>query len=173
MRNLNLVSVAAMIVMLVAAGCGNKTQDQKIADLQKKIEELEAGKTPSQKATTAEPEVKPEGPLPAFSFEEEEFDFGDINQGDVVEHVFVFTNTGEAPLLITDAKATCGCTVPDYPKEPIAVGQTSQMKVRFDSKNKKGQQNKTVTITANTYPSETQIKIKAQVAVSPEAEEAK
>lgn len=94
-----------------------------------------------------------------MSFEEVQYDFGRIHQGDVVEHTFKFTNTGKVPLVISDARSTCGCTVPEYPKEPIAPGESGEIFVRFNSKNKFDRQSKPVTITANTYPSETKVYI--------------
>ena len=110
-----------------------------------------------------DPEVKPEGPLPSFGFEQVDHDFGTINDGDIVEKIFKFTNTGDAPLIISNATATCGCTVPKWPKEPIAVGESGEIQVRFNSRNKVGIQNKTITITANTFPSVNKLRIKANV----------
>lgn len=92
-----------------------------------------------------------------ITFEKDSYDFGDIRQGDTVSHDFKFTNTGSHDLIITNARGTCGCTVPEWPKEPIKPGESNVIKVQFNSKNKKGAQNKTVTITANTKPSETKI----------------
>ena len=97
--------------------------------------------------------------LPALKFEAMEFNFGEIESGDVVEHTFRFTNTGEGPLLITNAAASCGCTVPVWPKEPIEPNGSGEIQVRFDSKGKSGQQNKTVTVTANTQPSQTKLSL--------------
>ncbi len=102
--------------------------------------------------------------FPEMKFEEESFDFGTINEGDVVEHTFKFTNTGEAPLVITAAKGSCGCTVPTWPKgESIAPGDSSKMVVKFNSRGKKNIQNKSVTITANTEKGKEVIRIKADV----------
>ena len=136
-------------------------------ETQMKIEGSPSANRPTASATpqpkAAEPEVKPDGPLPSFAFETEEHDFGTITDGDIVEKVFKFTNTGEAPLIISNATATCGCTVPRWPKEPVAVGETGEIQVRFNSRNKVGIQNKTITITANTYPSVNKLRIKANV----------
>jgi hypothetical protein len=99
----------------------------------------------------------------AFKFEESEFDFGTSKEGAIVEHVFKFTNTGNAPLVIQNAAGSCGCTVPEPPKEPIAPGATGEIKVKFDSRGKVGVQNKTVTITANTNPETTLIALKGTV----------
>lgn len=100
---------------------------------------------------------------PVFKFEKESFDFGQITDGEKVSHDFKFTNIGQSPLIITSATATCGCTVPDYPKEPIAPGAEGVIKVVFDSSGKPGMQNKVVTITANTVPEITQLTILGNV----------
>jgi len=107
------------------------------------------------------------GKAPVMTFEEKEFDFGTIKEGDKVEHVFTFKNTGDSDLVITDAKGSCGCTVPAHKKEPIKPGETSSMKVTFDSSGKPGQQQKTVTITANTVAGSELLTIKANVTPKP------
>lgn len=102
------------------------------------------------------------GEYPVMTFDETEFDFGTIDQGTAVEHVFKFTNTGKAPLVIVDAKSSCGCTVPQFTKDPVAVGETGEMLVKFNGSGK-NQVSKTVTITANTESGKETIKIKAFV----------
>ncbi len=163
--------------VLIFSSC-NGDLEERVRDLEGRVIALETqlngGGTavtptslPSAQPTTqpkaAEPEVRPDGPLPAFAFAKENHDFGTINDGDIVEHVFKFTNNGKAPLIISNATATCGCTVPKWPKEPIAVGETGEIQVRFNSRNKGGIQNKTITITANTFPSVNKLQIKANV----------
>lgn len=102
--------------------------------------------------------------FPTIDFESKEHDFGNVEEGDVVEHVFKFTNNGDAPLIITDAKASCGCTVPSYPKnEPIAPGESGEMMVKFNTRGKPNQQMKQVRITANTESGRESIRIKAFV----------
>ncbi len=156
----------AMLVTFSAVifSCGDSKKEK---DLQNRIAELEqqvaAKKAPVSNTTAEEPEVKPEGPLPLFQFPEENHDFGTINEGDVVEKTFTFKNVGEAPLIISSAKASCGCTVPEWPKEPIGIGEEGKITVKFNSKGKPGIQNKTVTITANTYPKISRLTIKANV----------
>jgi hypothetical protein len=83
-------------------------------------------------------------------FEETEFKFGTISQGDKVEHIFKLKNTGTKPLIIANAWGSCGCTVPEYPRDPIAPGAESQVKVTFNSAGKKGEQHKSVTMQMNT-----------------------
>ena len=100
---------------------------------------------------------------PEMTFEEREYDFGTIEQGTNVEHVFEFTNTGRAPLVITNATATCGCTTPDVPKnESIPPGETRTMTVKFNGTGQ-GQVTKTVTISANTESGTEKLQIKAFV----------
>jgi hypothetical protein len=98
-----------------------------------------------------------------INFEEVTYDFGTIPEGKVIEHTFKFTNTGKAPLIISNARSTCGCTIPKWPKKPIPPGEEGEIRVRFDSKGKKNAQNKPVTITANTYPNTTRVFLKGNV----------
>lgn len=164
----------ALLILFVGAlvaSCSNKETEARIARLEGKVAELEATNgtartapfTPGNTTAPAQPEVKPDGPLPSFEFTQEEHDFGTINEGDIVDHVFTFANNGDAPLIISSATASCGCTVPQWPKEPIPAGGTGEIKVQFNSRKKPGIQNKTVTITANTYPKISRLKIKANV----------
>jgi len=109
-----------------------------------------------------EPPV-PSGPPTSIQFAQMEHSFGTIDQDSENTHVFEFTNTGDNPLIIQNAQGSCGCTVPEYPKEPIAPGATGEIKVVYKPGKQKGNQTKTVTITANTDPITTQLKIGAEV----------
>lgn len=102
------------------------------------------------------------GKLPVIVFEESEFDFGTIDQGTAVEHVFKFKNTGEAPLVIANAKSSCGCTIPEYTKEPIAPGASGELLVKFNGSGQ-NQVSKTVTLTTNTANGTETLQIKAFV----------
>lgn len=103
--------------------------------------------------------------LTEMVFSEKEYDFGTLNDGDKVTHDFTFKNTGNKDLIITNAVGSCGCTVPEYPKEPIPPGQTAKIKVSFNSTGKKGQQHKSVTISANVPNGAETIAIKAKIKV--------
>lgn len=98
-------------------------------------------------ANAQEEKAVKDGPI--ITFEESSKDFGDIKQGDKVEHTFKLENTGNAPLVISNVAATCGCTVPKWPKEPIAPGKTAEIKVSFNSAGKMGKQNSVVRIYSN------------------------
>ncbi|RPD98849.1 DUF1573 domain-containing protein [Aureibaculum marinum] len=100
---------------------------------------------------------------PAVSFSKTEHDFGVINEGDIVETTFDFKNTGKSALIISNATSTCGCTVPEYPKEPIPVGGTGSIRVKFNSSGKPNQINKVVTLTTNTANGKETVLIKANV----------
>jgi len=112
---------------------------------------------------------KPKGPLSVISFSEVTFDFGNIKQNSTDnKHLFKFTNKGSNPLIISNAKGSCGCTVPQWPKEPIAPGGTGEIVVEYKPGKQKGNQRKTVTVTANTDPPDTRISISAIVEEVPE-----
>jgi hypothetical protein len=100
--------------------------------------------------------------VPVMSFDKAEHDFGTIEQGAAQETAFTFTNTGNAPLIITDAKSSCGCTVPNPPKEAIAPGESSELLVKFNGAGQ-NQITKTITVTANTAKGSEILRIKAFV----------
>ncbi len=107
--------------------------------------------------------VKKGNNVPAIKFEKTEHDFGKILQGEQVSYTFKFKNVGDAPLIITNIEKTCGCTSPDYSNEPIKPGGEGKITITYDSKGHKGFQNKRLVVKANTNPSETILRIKAQV----------
>jgi len=111
--------------------------------------------------------AKPTGPTTSVVFEETSYTYGKVVDGDVVKHVYKFKNTGKEPLIISDAKGSCGCTVPQWPKDPIAPGATGEIKVEFNSKGKQGPQEKKVTVTANTNPAQSILTIKGEVTAKP------
>lgn len=84
-----------------------------------------------------------------LTFEETTHNFGDITQGDVVEHIFKFKNTGNEPLILSNVQTTCGCTAPSWPREPIAPGESGELTVKFNSRGKMGNITKIVTILSN------------------------
>lgn len=98
-----------------------------------------------------------------FEFEEKVIIFNDIKEGEKVEVEYKFKNTGKSALLIASVKSTCGCTVPEYPKEPISPGDSGSIKVKFDSEKRSGYQSKPITIYANTYPNKTELTLEGRV----------
>ena len=118
---------------------------------------------------TATPQVvaETEQDGPVMAFETETVDHGVIEQGSEPFRVFKFTNTGNAPLIITNAKGSCGCTVPTYPKEPIGPGESSEIKVRYDT-NRLGKFTKRVTLTTNVGTEQKMLTITGEVIKKPE-----
>ena len=98
-----------------------------------------------------------------LTFEETKHNFGMIRQGEVVSHDFKFTNTGDAPLIISDAVVTCTCTKVDFPKQPLAKGESGIVKVTFESKSAIDRQERTVVIKSNAIKPETTLTIKCVV----------
>jgi len=103
------------------------------------------------------------GKLAIVAFDKEVHDFGTIAEGAIVETEFIVKNVGDSDLMIYEAKGSCGCTVPQPPKEPIQPGSSAPIKVSFNSKGKPGAQEKTVTLTTNTANGHEMFKIKANV----------
>lgn len=170
---LNIINIIVFgAVLSVASSCKDKDSEKRIAELESRIAEMEGKKTAgaiSNPAVATQPitqpvqDAKPEGALPVAVFGKTEHDFGTINEGQVVEYTFSLKNTGAAPMVIQDAKPSCGCTVPDWTKQPIPPGGTGFVKAKFDSNGKPGIQNKTITVLANTYPKQTVLRFKAMV----------
>ncbi len=103
------------------------------------------------------------GNSPVLKFDKEVHDFGKIKAGDKVSYSYSFINTGKSPLIITDAVASCGCTIPSWPKKPINPGEKSAIAVIFNSAGKSGLIDKQITITANTTPAQTLVHLIGEV----------
>lgn len=171
------VIYAVFAIGLLSFTACNGDLEKRVTDLERRVAALEgnggstANNTSLQATNQNKPQVqnntpkqKPDGPLPKMEFSEKVHDFGTIKEGDVVTKVFTFKNTGEAPLIISNATSSCGCTVPSYPKDkPIAPGEEGEIEVKYNSRGKKNQDNKVVRITANTWPATNNLTIKAFV----------
>ncbi|MGW9686954.1 DUF1573 domain-containing protein [Flagellimonas sp. 2504JD1-5] len=147
MKKITTILSLIMAVALVSVSCKDKASNKIVADnVENATDRDEAQKQ-----------------LPIMNFEKSEHDFGTITQGTPQETVFKFTNAGNAPLIITDAKSSCGCTVPDYPKNtPIAPGDSGELLVKFNGSGQ-NQVTKTITVTANTEKGTELLRIKAFV----------
>lgn len=148
MKQIVLVAAAASVMML--SSC-------------KKGEIGSAAATTPGSVVSTKPAPPIDGKYPKMTFAETSHDFGTINPGDKVSYVFEFTNTGEADLLISDAKGSCGCTVPEFPKEAIKPGEKGELNVKFNSAGKHGIQKKTVTIHTNTAAGTETLTINASI----------
>jgi hypothetical protein len=170
MKSFNLFAVAALVCGLVFTSCKDKGADDANAAVGADSTAV-ASTDPnviSMDATTGEPVAAvPTGPLTTLAFEKDTYDWGKVMDGDKVTHVYKFKNTGNEPLIISNAKGSCGCTVPEWPKDAIAPGKSGEIKVVFDSKGKGAvggkEDSKRVTITSNTDPVETYLTIKGKI----------
>ncbi len=106
---------------------------------------------------------------PSMQFEQTTVDYGSIDKGSDPIRKFKFTNTGNEPLIIKNAKGSCGCTVPTYPKEPIMPGESNVIEVRYDT-NRVGAFNKTITLTTNEAVDTKTLTIKGDVKTGPTQE---
>ena len=123
---------------------------------------LVAGSSFAANAQTAAPAPDPKAPV--FQFVKgETHDFGALKEGDAADYAFEFKNVGKSPMIITNASASCGCTVPEWPKAPIAPGKKGKITVHFDTKGKSGPFNKSIWIESNAVPSKGQQRYEIQI----------
>ncbi len=146
--------VAAMGLFL--ASCQSESKDAAKEEARASLENPSPTPTAAADNTVPTPaaDAEPVGPLTTVDFYETKHDYGVIEQGEKVAHVFKFKNTGSEPLVLSNVKPSCGCTTPKWTREPIAPGDEGEIHVEFDSKGKSGKQTKTVTVTANTEPAQ-------------------
>ena len=105
----------------------------------------------------------PAGDMAVISFDNPNYSFGTISQGEKVSYSYKFKNTGKSPLIITNAEASCGCTVPEVPKEPIKPGDEGEIKVVFNSEGKMGVIDKQITVTSNGVPNVTALHLTGEI----------
>ena len=146
MKSFKIITFASILVLL--SSCGDNASSRVKKENVDKIEQAAIDKEN----------------VPVMTFEVTKHDFGNMVEGDVLETIFKFKNTGKSSLIITNARASCGCTIPDYSREPIAVGDEGEIKVKFNSRGKHGKQNKRITLTTNTEKGKELLYVLADVA---------
>ena len=177
MKKFNLLALLALVTVLAISSSKEKAADAANAPTTEVTpsatlqngENAQNGQNPqivtSPEAAATTP--VPTGPSTTIKFAEDTYDWGTVMDGDKVTHVYKFTNTGNEPLVISNAKGSCGCTVPEWPKDAIAPGKSGEIKVIFNSQGKgaKGgkEDSKRVTITANTDPVDSYLTIKGKI----------
>lgn len=173
------ILTVVLVVLVSAAGYlfkQNRELNQEVKDLKAGLEqakkEAEAARNrPAEASPFDKPNNDPLSHLyepdaqitTSIRFDKTTHDFGRIPEGSHVKTKFRFTNTGTVALIISGAQGSCGCTVPDWPREPIKPGDSGEIDVEFDSSGKKGETSKTVTVGANTTPPSTVLTVKATV----------
>ena len=98
-----------------------------------------------------------------MEFDESVYEFGQVKEGEIVEHVFEFKNTGTAPIILSQVSASCGCTTPSYTQTPVLPGKTGEIKVKFDSNNQVGKQQKIISIASNADNGIMTVQLKGEV----------
>lgn len=148
-------SIIYLTLVLIFASCNNNASSGKVD-----VNMIENPATASDPNAASKNTTK-------VTFETMDHNFGDVMEGLSVEKTYNFTNTGKNPLLIDRCDVTCGCTVPSYPKEPIAPGEKGAIKVIFNSSGKSGMNNKSVTVYANVEGGNVVLKFTANVIPAP------
>ena len=142
MRKINIITFVSLMMMVFAiVGCDQKKDGN-------------GGGTPIDGEDLAPTKVE---------WMEDNHSFGEIKAGEIVEHTFKFKNIGDNPLAISSVKPSCGCTTPEYSKEPVKPGEDGFMKVVFDSKGKSGKTTKSVTVIMNTEPKAKTLKFSGNI----------
>lgn len=157
MKKMTILAIAATTLGLYSCNT-----DKASAKIDEQNVETTATTTANADTPTTETAATPTAGFAKMTVDREEHDFGEMKKGDKGETEFVITNTGDADLVIIDARATCGCTVPEKPQQPIKPGQSDKIKVAF-SASSAGMQNKQVTLTTNTEEGKKVLRIKANV----------
>ena len=145
--NIKYLMAAIVVALLTMSACGEKKGGSLSTDLVT---------SPKSATETSEKQA-------VITFDKEEHNFGTLLQGEVVTYSFHFINTGNMPLIISDVSSSCGCTVGDFPREPIAPGKDGVIKVTYDSKGHHGVQSRHLTVMSNTNPAKHILRIKGTV----------
>lgn len=154
----NFIIITTVALSLINMACGGKKNEG--------IQEIRTAGNSN--ADLVRNPVSAEQPLDTnllarIVFEEANYNFGEVTEGQIVEHRFKFKNTGKVPLNILRARSSCGCTVPEWPKELIAPGETGEIKAKFNTEGKPEKQKKLIFVTANTYPNEISVSLEGFV----------
>lgn len=168
MFNFIRLGVIAISACALLASCNEDgSADVRDAAFESVANVADAGAAAANNAVAATTEAVenalPTGPTTVMTFAETDFNFGTVAEGEKVSHTYKFKNTGDEPLILSNAKGSCGCTVPKWPREPIPVGGTGEVVVEFNSQGKVGDRNQKVTITANTNPATSIIMLSGKV----------
>lgn len=157
-----------LIPLFFALSISSCVSKKKYNELNAKYEDLKQAQleTPfyfpnSYEDTDEEEEI--DFPKTTITFDSSKKDFGKVLSTSTNRHTFIFTNTGTEPLVISNAKGSCGCTVPEYPTEPILPGETGEISVEYKPSGQSGRQTKQITITANTNPARTILTITGDI----------
>ncbi|QBQ40677.1 DUF1573 domain-containing protein [Sphingobacterium psychroaquaticum] len=137
-------------VAMLGVSCGNSTSNA-------------TGENAATDSALVDPAQTAKASTGKVEFESPVFDFGTVKEGEIVEHIYAFENTGEAPVILSQVSASCGCTTPSYTQTPILPGKKGEIKVSFDSNGQVGKQQKIVTVVSNATNGVTTVQLKGEV----------
>jgi hypothetical protein len=146
------------VIVLGLAACGQNKTEEKKEDKDMLSADLVTNPRSADGTDTGAMSL-----MPTMDFKDTFHSFGALREGEIVSYDFEFTNKGRSPLVITNAKGSCGCTVADYPNEPVAPGKGGVISVKFNSEGKTGHQEKSVTVSTNSNRGMHMLNIKAEV----------
>jgi hypothetical protein len=147
--------ITLLLLLIIFNACGEKVQQPTTTNGTIPISAINNPRTAEGEADLSS--------LGTLTFEDTLHVFAPAKEGDVLSYSFKYTNTGKQPVLINEARTSCGCTVPEYKKDPIAVGETGEIAVKFNSEGKQGFQHKKVSILSNGNPAEINLIIEAEI----------
>jgi hypothetical protein len=157
------LSLSILLFGATLTSCNNEEQPKTSKSAPAKVDPLKQRQSVSGNTENSAESASQSSSNAQITFAKYEHDFGNILQDSDNKFTFTFTNTGTEPLIIENAKGSCGCTVPEYTKDPIAPGETGKLDIVYKPGKQKNQQTKTITVTANTSPKTTTLRIKANV----------
>ena len=154
--------LVALSAIAFLASCGEDADTAAVREAARNATEVTTDAAATASSAIAEV-AGPSGPTTAMTFDENVIDFGTVTEGEKVKKTYKFKNTGDEPLILSNAVGSCGCTVPQWPREPIAPGSTGEIVVEFNSQGKQGERDQKVTLTANTVPAQTVLSLQGTV----------
>lgn len=148
MKKIKLAAMSLLVVLAVSCEKGKEVKKEEAGAEKAQVEEV--SKVNAEEA-------------PVLSLDEEIYDLGEVQAGKTVEKTIAFKNTGKTPLIVKKAKASCGCTIPEYSDKPVAPGEEGSLVVKYTAPAYNGSQMKSVTLTTNTVEGRESFRIKANV----------
>lgn len=143
------------LILFASCNTGNNQENEAAADIPME----QVGKQPV--GQTIIPGADSSGAV--LEVVDDAYDFGVVKEGEKVTHDFKFTNTGSSPLIVSNVQASCGCTTPEYSKNPIAPGEEGMVKVVFNSTGQVGKQHKVITVVSNAASPNTLLHLRGEV----------
>ncbi|WP_134090660.1 DUF1573 domain-containing protein [Olivibacter sp. XZL3] len=155
----NKILLLSLVVLTLGACNGSKQKEESAGE-----DIIESVNTTDNTGVNKQiPDSADVADAPVMEFRSDTYDFSKIKEGEKIDHVFEFVNTGKSPLIISDVQAGCGCTTPKFDKKPIKPGERGSIQVGFNSAGQRGAQHKIITVYSNAQPAQTMLHLKGEV----------